>query len=432
MEMEAGKPGWCDALNGLPGVFGSAMPATYELLRLVDFLADALNDREGIVELPMELADLTDELAAELTAYQASSDEDRDFRYWDKVVSAREGYREATRLGFDGSTKTVTFATLVPLLRLVREKVADGIARATTLGETTGGGIPPTYFTYEAKDFDIITGANGERISDGHGRPYVRVNRFEQQVLPPFLEGAVHALRIEDDIARARDLYRRVEASPLHDRKLGMYKTNASLAACSHEIGRLRAFTPGWLENESVFLHMAYKYLLEVLRAGLHEEFFAEMRCGLVPFLEPATYGRSTLENSSFIVSSAHPDESLHGRGFIARLTGACAEFLSIWAFMMVGRQPFFVSGGELCLRFEPALPPWLFRDDRTLTFTFLGQCTVTYRLGEGASDHVRVTGATLHLPDGQTVSVASDFIPAPYAAMIRGGEIKRIELALG
>ncbi len=68
------------------------------------------------------------------------------------------------------------------------------------------------------------------------------------------------------------------------------------------------------------------------------------MRRGLVPFLDPQTYGRSPLENSSFIVSSAHPDESLHGRGFVARLTGACAEFLSMWVFMMAGPQPFFVQ----------------------------------------------------------------------------------------
>ena len=120
----------------------------------------------------------------------------------------------------------------------------------------------------------------------------------------------MHALRAERDVNRARDLYRRVRESELYDRKLRMYKTNGPLDACSHEIGRLRAFTPGWLENESVFLHMAYKYLLEVLRAGLHEEFFAEMRGGLVPFVDPAVYGRSPLENSSFIVSSAHPDES--------------------------------------------------------------------------------------------------------------------------
>ena len=149
----------------------------------------------------------------------------------------------------------------------------------------------------------------------------------------------MHALKTRKaTLERARTLYQ-VRESALYDRKLGMYKTNAPLAACSPEIGRLRAFTPGWLENESVFLHMAYKYLLEVLRAGLHDEFFADMRRGLVPFLDPQTYGRSPLENSSFIVSSAHPDESLHGRGFVARLTGATTEFLSMWT-VHDGRAP--------------------------------------------------------------------------------------------
>ena len=57
-----------------------------------------------------------------------------------------------------------------------------------------------------------------------------------------------------------------------------MYKVNASLASQSHEIGRARAFTPGWLENESIWLHMEYKYLLEVLKAGLYEEFFRMAR----------------------------------------------------------------------------------------------------------------------------------------------------------
>ena len=27
IEMEAGKPGWNDAMNGLPGLFGSEMPS---------------------------------------------------------------------------------------------------------------------------------------------------------------------------------------------------------------------------------------------------------------------------------------------------------------------------------------------------------------------------------------------------------------------
>ena len=31
VEMEAGKPGWNDAMNGLPALFGSEMPSAYEL-----------------------------------------------------------------------------------------------------------------------------------------------------------------------------------------------------------------------------------------------------------------------------------------------------------------------------------------------------------------------------------------------------------------
>ena len=69
------------------------------------------------------------------------------------------------------------------------------------------------------------------------------------------------------------------------------------------------------------------------------------------------------MENSSFIVSSAHPDESLHGRGFVARLTGATAEFLSIWSLMTAGPRPFFMKDNELCLSFKPSLPHWLFRE---------------------------------------------------------------------
>ena len=210
-----------------------------------------------------------------------------------------------------------------------------------------------------------------------------------------------------------------------------MYKANTPLEACSREIGRLRAFTPGWLENESVFLHMAYKYLLEVLRAGLCDEFFTDMRRGLVPFLDPQTYGRSPLENSSFLVSSAHPDESLHGRGFVARLTGAAAEFISIWSLMMAGPQPFFMRDGEVCLAFRPALPGWLFGEDGTLAFTFLGQCEVTYRKPSGSGDPVAVTAATLHLPAGQQIGLPGGVIGAPYAAMVRSGEIKQIEMTL-
>ena len=166
-------------------------------------------------------------------------------------------------------------------------------------------------------------------------------------MLPLFLEGPVHALKVQPDVASARDLYAKIKTSDLYDRKLGMYKVNASLEDQSHEIGRARAFTPGWLENESIWLHMEYKYLLEVLRAGLYEEFYEDFKRALICFQDPEVYGRSPLENSSFLVSSAHPDESLHGAGFVARLSGATAEFLSIWTTMMAGRQALLPPGRQ-------------------------------------------------------------------------------------
>ena len=197
------------------------------------------------------------------------------------------------------------------------------------------------------------------------------------------------------------------------------------------EIGRLRAFTPGWLENESIFLHMEYKYLLELLQAGLYEEFFEDFRNTWLPFQDPARYGRSPLENSSFIVSSAHPDKSLHGAGFVARLTGATAEFLSMWNLMMVGPNPFFIEAGELCLRFRPALPDWLFDEDDTVSFTFLGHCQVTYHnpLRENTFGESIQIRSMKFVSDDEEIEVSGDIIRPPFAALVREGRITRIDV---
>ena len=118
-----------------------------------------------------------------------------------------------------------------------------------------------------------------------------------------------------------------------------------------------------------------------------------------MPFFKPEVYGRSILENSSFIVSSGNPDPSLHGNGFVARLSGATAEFIQMLLFMTAGQKPFSVNAqGALQLRFAPALAGWLFTEQpstarvcrdgdwvetefprNTFTFMFLGEILVTY-----------------------------------------------------
>jgi hypothetical protein len=197
--------------------------------------------------------------------------------------------------------------------------------------------------------------------------------KFKKHILPLFLEGYVHALRVEKSQTRAQKLYTQVQKSDLFDKELKMYKVNTDLSGESEEIGRTRIFPAGWLENESIWLHMEYKYILELLRCELYEEFYQSIHSALIPFLKPEQYGRSILENSSFLVSSAHEDKDLHGRGFIARLSGCTAEFMHIWLLMNVGKDPFAVNAeGELTFTLKPALAGALFTKKES-TLEYLG-----------------------------------------------------------
>ena len=167
------------------------------------------------------------------------------------------------------------------------------------------------------------------------------------------------------------DVYQRTKASGMYDSALQMYKLSESLESMGQDVGRTKAFTPGWLENQSVWLHMSYKLYLELLRGGLYTEFYKEISTGLVPFMDNKVYGRSPLEAASFIVSSAFPDKKLHGASFLARLSGSTAEMMSMWAIMMAGQKPFSVdSNGALLLSLQPVLPGWLFTEEGTVSFT--------------------------------------------------------------
>ena len=198
----------------------------------------------------------------------------------------------------------------------------------------------------------------------------------------------MHYLRTLDNSNQAKEVFKAIRKSGLFDKKLKMYKVCAPLKSMPEEIGRCRIFSPGWLENESVWLHMEYKYIFELLKNGLYAEFFEDFKNVLIPFQNPARYGRSILENSSFLVSSVFPDENLHGTGFVARVSGSTAEFVSIWLYMCAGGQPFYLDKqGKLSLEFKPVLPSWLFSrkeeggfPKNSFAFNFLSRTLVVYR----------------------------------------------------
>ena len=381
-------------------------------------MIEALGEFTRDTELPLEIVELFNQVLEHLRSAE------NDFDYWDRVSTAREAYRQKTRLGVSGRKVILSPEMLLAAFAEMKARLTAGIERAVA----ENGGIPPTYFYYELKEYER-TGTGDEQ-----GRPFVAPKAFVQYRLPLFLEGPVRYLKILEGQDRAEALYEKVKRSALYDQKLQMYKLNASLLNESHEIGRARAFSPGWLENESIWLHMSYKYLLEILIAGLYVQFFEDIQTSMPPFMDVAIYGRSPLENSSFIVSSAHPDESLHGAGFVARLSGSTAEFLSIWQRLMVGEKPFEMDSGELKLRLHPLLPGGFFTEEGKLTFKFLGSCIVTYFNPERKdtfSPDVKANRYDLFLADGSKVTVENEAISSPYAEMVRNGNILAIEVYL-
>lgn len=110
---------------------------------------------------------------------------------------------------------------------------------------------------------------------------------------------------------------------------------------------------------------MYYKYLLGLLEGGLYDEFYREMADGMVCNMQPSAYGRSILQNSSFIVSDVCEDKSLIGRGFQPRLIGANAEILSMLSLMFIGDKGFVCEEGELFFIPRPKLHYRLFDKNR-------------------------------------------------------------------
>lgn len=412
VEMEAGKPGWYDALNGLPGLLGSSTAETCEVSRMLDFVIQALSERGGELELYREIAEL-----AESTARIFRETEDL-FCRWERLNELREDYRAATLSGYEGQRVSVSAEKLADWLEAMAKAVRAGIEKA----EKMGGGILPTYFTFSAPE-----------IQETPEGPMPK--KLVPHMLPPFLEGPVRWMKLERPLGEKKALADLVQGSGLYDEKLHMYKVNTSLKNESYEVGRAKAFTPGWLENESVWLHMEYKYLLELLRSGLYDEFAAAFRGAAVPFLDPAVYGRSPLENVSFIASSANPDPALHGRGFVARLSGSTVEFLNMWQLMFFGERPFQEQNGRLSLELAPFVPDYLLGNRGRVKAAFLGTVLVTYQ-AEGLPclkpGSTRARSYLLTLRDGSEARFDGPVLGDEPARMVRDGKVADITVAMG
>ena len=324
---EADKPGWNDALNGLPGIFGSGVSETIEITRLVNYFLDALRRTKKDVSVIAPLVKLLN------------------WTHQNQNYINRMNLIEEYRTKDSEELISLKNEFLIEKLTIIKEKLEEGINKAKNLDL-----IIPTYLTYEVDEYKKITENNVLPLT------YVLKDKLT------FLEAPARLLKVISK-EEALKLYQNVKASELYD-PLKMYKTSVDLTKYSHDLGRIRMFTKGWLERESNFLHMTYKYLYGLIKAGLYDEFYEEIKTNFTCFMDIDVYGRNVLENSSFIATTNNPDPKNHGRGFVARLSGSTAEALSMYTYLFYGEKPFRYEG-KLKLHLEPILNKELFKDGK-------------------------------------------------------------------
>jgi len=460
MEMEADKPGWNDSMNGLPGLVGSSLGETLELLRLCRFLFRSLGEMEldkgSTVPVYKELADFIRKLNKIIDRRLKSKARRRAFIFWDASHTLLEEYRAETRLGINGGEEKMKVKELRSFLdRCLQllESIFRGRARKKVTDEN---GIPYTYFINEVIRFEPLWKDKKRKIPrrSHDGYPLVRPLAFRQRPLPLFLEGPVHYLRLFPE--EGPEIYRSLRRSGVFDRKLKMYKSCQSLENETFEIGRVKAYPRGWIENESIYLHMEYKYLLELARSGCFREFYRDLKTALVCFNDPAVYGRSIMEGASFIASSAFPDKKYHGRAFQPRLSGITCEMLHIWTLLVAGPRPFYLDReGKLRMELRPALASWLFtrrkvqfryfRDERSwkkvilspgsFAFRFLGKTLVVYhndaRKNTFGNNGARVRSYSLLYRNGKKERVKGGSLGSTLARKVREGKVSRIDVEL-
>jgi hypothetical protein len=440
IEMEADKPSWYDALNGLPGLLGSSICETIELKRLSLFLLESL---EAMKASNNQTVEIFEELFSfMIKLIDILRDEPFSLSYWEKSNQAKEIYRLAILKGIGGQEKKISIEQIKKFLHLVVQRTDKAIKLATDKK-----GFLSTYFSHEITHYKKLHATNN------HGLPFVAPLGFKRHALPLFLEGFVHAFRVESDRVKIKKIYTKVRKSTLFDKKLKMYRVNADLSKESSEIGRARIFPAGWLENQSVWIHMEYKFLLELLRCGLSKEFYQDLPHTLVPFLNPEKYGRSILENSSFIASSAHEDPEIHGRGYVARLSGSTAEFLHIWLVMNMGLKPFYIdASGQLAFTLKPILSKELFTTksstlrfltknnrwenvslkENTYAFNLMGSTLVVYHNPKRVNtfdSQIRAQRILCTYYNGKKKEFVGDIISNPYAEDVRNGQIKQLDV---
>lgn len=420
IEMEGGKPGWNDAMNGLPGLIGSGLSETIELKRIIEFLLTQLESQDKSYLLA-ETVELHRELELLIALFNEKQDftPEQDFSFWQKRCQVRESYRERIYENPNFDATPLGHGRILHVLEPMLGYIDKGIRKAEILNQ----GVIPTYLSYEVVEHKEAL----EAKKTPYGLKQISMTKVKPRPLPIFLEAPARLLKTLNAL-EASDLYEKIKTTQLRDSLNHMYKTSVDLSDESMEIGRIVAFTPGWLERESIFLHMTYKYLYGLLQAKAYDVFFEAFKENFIPFLDPSIYGRPTTENSSFIASDVNPDPFVKGQGFVSRLSGSTAETISIWQLLFVGDTWFKMEEESLVFEFKPILPFWMFNEKNEVRFKLFNQVSVIY-VNETKKATYGTQSAQIKQISVDGMPIEGTYLKGELAYQLRNKEIKEIKV---
>jgi hypothetical protein len=173
VEYEGGRPGWNDAMNGLPGMVGSGMPETYEMYLLLKYVRDIVKTYKRGLIVPDELHVMVTTINNALDELEDSGYTDEEvlpldvpddlFHYWDIVAAARESYRNDVQYYFSGNTTEIAAHNVVSMLdRWIHQSRAWSETCHANLIEGDGDdgttGIAPGYSSHQITEWKLNGG----------------------------------------------------------------------------------------------------------------------------------------------------------------------------------------------------------------------------------------------------------------------------------
>jgi hypothetical protein len=411
--MDSEKPGWNDSMNGLPAIFGSGVTETVTLKRLIEFLIHGLEEAQiRHVEIPNIIVELFNRTMVSIPLG------------FDALQNTREWFDAKTRFFMPSDSSQADASLLINGLSKMLQVIETGLNKAKEIGH----GLLPTYLSYQALSYT----ENG-KINPETKYPCVDVTKWSVRMLPHYLEAPATYLKQLKNKEEAKLIYNHVKSTEMYDAKLKMYITSCPLDDETLEIGRARAFTKGWLEREANFMHMSYKYLIGILKSGLYDEYMNDMRTSMPPFMNPEAYGRSLLENASFIASSNNPNPNNHGRGFVARLTGTTSEAITLLYLMMTGKKLFTFKENVLSFQIQPILPSDFFDAHHEVKFRLFNHIDITIKNPSMKNTYEGLKAVQYELINGQSkVIVDQDAVQGELAQNIRNKVYDKIVVHLG